>query len=336
MRKLSTAALLLDFEGLRDREEVGAYYSGSGGPTKNYGVTFSGARGRVDTDAGGSAIFANEPSPSTAIEKNIDMSLTFSAGFFGISFAYTSAFDMSVTVYNASGAVLASTNALSTGLCQRDGNPYCGDPGGLYGIWRNASLRFEGVATSARFLEAASAIFIDNIVLLLEPPPPTWAPTSTPTSAPTSVPTEMPTKVPTNAPTQGPTRAPTAPPTCNGPTHWIYDTATNAPIRRLVNNSSTCLVHPYSIEVRPCETDTLPVTIRLVRASDGRLVHRQRDRQAPFFLFGDVQGNARPSPETLPNGSYRLSSSAGGTVLFTQSCPCQKKGKKGMKGCMRK
>jgi cytoskeletal protein RodZ len=296
------------------------------------------------------------------------MSLTYSAGFFGISFAYASfpATDMAVTVSNGTGTVLASAIAEGTGLCERNGIPRCGDPGGIYGIWRNVSLRFEGVATSARFLGAQSASFIDNIELLLEPPPPTSAPTSvptkaptstptstpssaptgSPTNAPTSVPTKAPTSTPTstpssaptgsptNAPTSVPTKAPTSRPTCSGATHWIYNPLTNTAIRMLANNSATCLVHPYSIEVRPCGTDQLPVTIRLVRASDGRLVHRQRDGRAPFYLFGDIQGQPRPSPKSLPNGSYRMASSAGGTIVFTQSCPCPK-GKKGMKGCMK-
>lgn len=146
---------------------------------------------------------------------------------------------------------------------------------------------------------------------------------------------------------QTPSQAP-APSACEGTTQWIYNAATNKPIRRLVNKAVTCLVHPYSIDVRPCASDiggpTAALSMRLLRTFPDRsrrsaVVHRQVDAGAPYFLFGgDAAGNVFPSPAPLPNGNYQLMWSSGGgggsggagKVVFTQSCPCLK----GRKGCM--
>jgi hypothetical protein len=111
---------------------------------------------------------------------------------------------------------------------------------------------------------------------------------------------------------------PTNVPSCRGTTYWVYNVAgTNAPIRPLGNNSATCLVHPYSVEVRPC-INGIPfpsgvhLSMKLVRAFPDRrrtvVVHRHVDADAPYFLFGDTAdtGDARPSPGPLPNGSYWL------------------------------
>jgi hypothetical protein len=108
-------------------------------------------------------------------------------------------------------------------------------------------------------------------------------------------------------------------------------------MRQLGNNTVTCLVHPYNVEVRPlCPGNgggavppALPVVVRLVRASNGAVVHSRRNLAPPLLLYG-----AGSSPNPLPDGSYRVVSSVGsGTTLsFTQSCPCSK-GRKTRKGC---
>jgi hypothetical protein len=153
-------------------------------------------------------------------------------------------------------------------------------------------------------------------------------------------------------PTQPPTKAP-AGPACpggggGGAFFWLYDPATNAPVRQLVNNTATCLAHPYNIVVRPCADPTGgPVRIRLSSERAGGhgggggrrvIVHSSKaQREAPFVLFGPsaTQGDVLPSPKALPNGAYSLSAagaSGWGSLQFTQDCPCPKKGKK---GCMK-
>jgi hypothetical protein len=169
---------------------------------------------------------------------------------------------------------------------------------------------------------------------------PRAADSAEPVIALVNLPTRNPTKPPTDSPTVSPTKAPT----CNVTSRWVYNATTRAPIRVLRNNSVTCVAHPYNIEVRPCPDQAsvadLPVSIRLIQqASKGRrrAVHRQQDWEAPFFLFGNAKGtgDVRPSPTPLHNGNYIVSTSVGGTIVFTQSCPCPT-GKKGKNRCMRK
>jgi hypothetical protein len=166
------------------------------------------------------------------------------------------------------------------------------------------------------------------------PPPPACLP------QPTSRPTGMPTKAPV--------------PACvGGTTYWLYDPATNAPLRRIVNNTATCLAHPYNVEVRPCGGDPIvlddPVHVRLSDASSGTaVVHKSAGQsKSPFFLFGSSSSGAAagggvvdvlPSSQPLPNGAYVISTKGApaewGRLRFTQACPpCPHGKKKGKKGC---
>jgi hypothetical protein len=322
VRELSSTTVKLDFEGVADGQQVADYYNGAGGP--NYGVTFGrSAVGVVDSDSGGTGSdLAKEPSNSTAIflfgsggnEDERDF-LAVEGGFTGIHFQYASYYNWSIYVYDASRTLLLSGTVVRTGKCQLDGIPACGDPSGSYGIWKNFSASFPGVAKSIRYSGALlnqENAYIDDVRIQMAPPtnPPTKAPTSSPSSS------------------------------CDSTVYWIYNAATNALTRKLVNNSVVCLAHPYSIEVRPCSAEPaqVSVTMRLVHAPSGRVVHRQWDGTPPFFLFGDVPSteDVRPSPKPLPDGAYYLSSNVGGRISFTQSCPRCPKGKKGMKGCMMK
>lgn len=105
----------------------------------------------------------------------------------------------------------------------------------------------------------------------------------------------------------------------------MYNSTTNAPLRQLANNSVTCLAQPYNIEVRPCggtPPPRLPVTITL-RNGTNSVVRTQKEYYAPFFLWGDntTTGDVFPSKLRLRNGMFRLTSTIGGTIQFTQSCP---------------
>jgi hypothetical protein len=136
-------------------------------------------------------------------------------------------------------------------------------------------------------------------------------------------------------PTQAPAVAPI--PTCSGPTTYhVHNATSNRPVRRIFNNTATCLVHPYNVEVRPCRNSNVtvvlsaPVQIRLVSATTrlgGAVLHSSRpQRSSPLRLFGPpaaTRGDAvPPSPKALPNGRYYLSATATwGRLAFTQRCP---------------
>jgi cell division septation protein DedD len=329
---------------------LGAYYASS------FGITFGSAgTALVAAAAGGSGPFANPPSNSTALAiTNGTIRMSIRDGLTDMQFSYTSDADVRTQLFGASGNVVSS--ALLSKICEGQGSPGC------FQDWSVAGLEPFEPATLLTF-ETTGRLFVDDMVIetIVPPPtsPPTKNPTSAPTKSPTSPPTTMPTQnpttaptmPPTNLPTNAPTRSPTANPTkapvalCNGNTYVVYNNigTRSSSIGALANNSVTCLVHPYSIEVRPCAgavVPSLPVSIHLVRASDGRVVHRHRDNgRAPYYLFGRnaASGSVRPSPGPLPDGPYRLSSSVGGgTVAFTQSCPCPKGTKGMMKGCMKK
>jgi hypothetical protein len=111
-------------------------------------------------------------------------------------------------------------------------------------------------------------------------------------------------------------------PACvGGTTYWLYDPATNSPIRQLVNNTATCLAHPYNVEVRPCGGDPIvldvPVHVRLSVASSGTaVVHKSAGQSnSPFFLFGSSSSGVAaggvvdvlPRSQPLPNVAYAIS-----------------------------
>jgi hypothetical protein len=364
-RGLAGATVMLDFEGIPKstdpitETQVGDFYNGgNGGPL--YGIRFSAsAVAAVDRDAGGYYYIANEPSPNTTLyfsdpdifSQNNEGFMSVDGGFTSLSFKYSGQYASSIVFYDgpsATGNIIYQGTLSGGGTCSA-----CGDPNGNFGIWLDFSKTLPAVAKSVRFTPLSNLCpFIDNMVIALinlptrnPTKPPTAPPTQLPTGSPTGFPTVAPTDFPTDSPTASPTKAPTTPPTCNGTSLWVYNATTRAPTRVLRNNSIICVVHPYNIEVRPCPDQVsaanLPVSIRLVQqASKGRhraVVHRQQDWEAPFFLFGNARGTGavRSSPVPLPNGNYIISTSVGGTIVFTQSCPCPA-GKMGKKRCMRK
>jgi hypothetical protein len=177
---------------------------------------------------------------------------------------------------------------------------------------------------------------------------PTDSPTNTPTAAPTYSPTDLPTDAPTLSPTGFPTitstGAPIYSPTVGTNTHWISNAATGLPIRELTNNSVACLVHPYTIEVRPAAAPPggLPVSMRLVQVGGlgvGFVASPSTARSTlmpPTFSLVAASRRAPVRASVRAHGRYELTSKAGGgtTVAFSQSCLACPKGAKGMKGCM--
>jgi hypothetical protein len=223
--------VLLDFEGVWASDvpsttAVGDYYGGgAGGPARDYGIVFGPSAGAlVDSDAAGAGgtpaagFFANEPSPSTAVEFSFPEALAYvnvAGGFTGLAFQYASVEDASVAEYSGpdrTGTVLGTFPLPAPGECPAD----CGDPTGTLGIWRNFTVPFSpggggggggGVARSVGFLIQNTFVLVDDMVITLAaaPPPPTQPPTNVPTKAPTK-----PTPTPTRRPTRSPTRSPLA------------------------------------------------------------------------------------------------------------------------------
>jgi hypothetical protein len=245
-----TGAVLLDFEGVGEKQ-VGDFYGGGvggGGPTRDYGIVFGdGAFGAIDSDAGGLFSLANEPSPNTTVLILGDESecyVTVLGGFTALAFQYTSDKDATVTVHagpNMTGTILGTFALPAVGACPSD----CGDPTGRFGIWRNLTAPFSGVARSVSFSVGINIFFVDDMVIELVPTQaptkvPTQAPTKVPTQAPTKVPTQVPTSVPTKAPTKLPTRRPTMAPT-KRPTRFPTAPPTRRCARRGMKGTKRCM-----------------------------------------------------------------------------------------------
>lgn len=163
----------LDFESLKNMEQVQDFYNGgtgSEGSTKglDYGITFSSnTLALIDSDAGGSGNFANEPSPSTTFfftgdDTNIYMNVEdgFTEGF---SFWYTSIkYEGDVEVWTE-----LNGQGKKIGTLHLDVTPSLGkgDPNGSYDNWAKKSLSFDGRAKSIVFSGVANQIGFDNITL---------------------------------------------------------------------------------------------------------------------------------------------------------------------------
>ena len=175
------APTLLTFEGVGDNVAVNNFYNGGAGG--NYGISFVNGYGLVDSDAGGTGNFANEPSASTVLffTSGAASTMNVAAGFdTGFSFFYSSSQAASVNVYsglNGTGTLLASLSLAA----QSNGNNCGGDPTGSYCNWTPIGVSFAGIAKSASFGGSANYVAFDNITLGAATPsgavpePATWA-----------------------------------------------------------------------------------------------------------------------------------------------------------------
>ena len=163
MAPATAAIVVLDFEGIGNAVAVGNFYNGVAGT--NYGVQFSPATlALVDSDAGGTGNFANEPSPSTImffLDAN-NATLNVAAGFdTGFSFFYSSSTVATVNVYaglNKTGALLGSLNLAAQGF-----DNCVGDPTGAFCNWTAVGVAFAGIAKSIDFGGTANQTGFDNI-----------------------------------------------------------------------------------------------------------------------------------------------------------------------------
>ena len=161
-------AVLLDFEGLQDREEVLSFYDGGmgsqGSVGPDYNILFSShALGVVDADAGGTGIFANEPSPDTVLSSPApSFVMDVLSGFEdSISFSYANSNGNPgiVEVWDELGGT--GNRLATTGLLPATGTGP-GDPnGGLFGAWDHVVLEFDGRGRSVVFRDLFSVGFDD-------------------------------------------------------------------------------------------------------------------------------------------------------------------------------
>lgn len=159
----AAAVIVLDFEGIGNRQAVGDYYDGGGGT--NHGISFSPSTlALVDQDAGGTGNIANEPSGSTVIYflETDTSTLSYSGGFStGFAFFYSASVAATVSVYEgvgSTGAVLGSID-----LAAQHTQNCSGDPAGEFCNWSSAGVTFAGVARSIDFSGTANLVAFDNI-----------------------------------------------------------------------------------------------------------------------------------------------------------------------------
>lgn len=108
--------------------------------------------------------------------------------------------------------------------------------------------------------------------------------------------------------------------------YYIWDPTTNLVVTELSNNAAICIPRLYSIEARRCqEPATFPVQFKLSNSTHA--VHRQKEYEAPYFLFGDTttgsSTDVKPNPKPLPPGPYSLYTTVDGVteiITFTQTC----------------
>jgi hypothetical protein len=272
---------VLTFEGVSNGALVGSFYAGVGGP--DLGVVFGrSALGEVDSDEGGWAPVANEPSASTVLAflNEVDATMTVATGFSKLSFQYASGNNFTVTVLDGpsgTGVALADATVLETPQCGRSaGYPRCGDPEGAFGIWRNITVPFSGVATSIRLNGELRILFIDNLTFSPPEPP------------------------------------------CTKTTYWVWDPTTDELVGELWNNSASCIAALYNIEVRPCALPaTTPVKLKLMNSAYGT-IKTQKELAAPFYVWGDTTatGDVYRNTVSLPVGTYWLDSTFDGTSRF--------------------
>jgi hypothetical protein len=166
------ATTVLTFEGVGNQASVNDFYNGgtdsAGNTGTNYGINFTSASlGLIDSDAGGTGNFANEPSASTIVFflSGSAATMNVAAGFTtGFSFFYSAFQDAFVNVYdglNGTGNLLATLN-LSTNF----NNGGCvGDPTGQACHWDAVGVTFLGTAHSVDFGGVANQAGFDNITL---------------------------------------------------------------------------------------------------------------------------------------------------------------------------
>jgi hypothetical protein len=169
----TAGAVVLNFEGLQDQEQVLNFYNGGlggngSGPGPSDGITFdTNALALISDQNGGSGDFAGEPSCCTAFFlTGTDSVMNVAGGFTtGLSLFYSAVSDPGVvSIYsglNDTGTLLATLNlpatgdGLGVGTCGLD--DFC--------PFVSAAVAFAGTAMSVDFSGTASQIAFDDVTL---------------------------------------------------------------------------------------------------------------------------------------------------------------------------
>jgi hypothetical protein len=170
----TVSAQVLNFEGLKDQEEVLNYYDGGmggsgSGPGPNFGVTFTpNSLSIIEADLGGTGNFKGEPTPKTILffltgaAATMNVPGGFSTGF---SFFYSAASQPGVIKVwsgpDETGTLLATLNLPATG--DGSGKPACN--GKTFCPFSPIGVSFAGVAHSVDFGGTVNQIGFDNITL---------------------------------------------------------------------------------------------------------------------------------------------------------------------------
>ncbi len=168
----ASTAMVLDFEGLGNLEQILDFYDGGfggygSGPGPGFGISFGpDALALIDADAGGSGNFSNEPSANTiaffltgpGVVMNVKNGFTT-----GFSFYYTSAQVGTVTVFDGPNG---TGNVLATVPVEKQYNT-CGapDPTGAFSCWTAVGVTFSGTAFSVNFGGVWNQTGFDDITL---------------------------------------------------------------------------------------------------------------------------------------------------------------------------
>lgn len=166
--RASAAVIVLDFEGAGNGAQLLNFYNGGtdsqGNSGTDYDIQFgSNALSLIDSDAGGTGNFANEPSPDTIMFFQTGTAvLNYAPGFdTGFSFYYSSATAATVNVYdglNATGNLLATIN-----LNAQYNDSCTGDPNGSFCNWTPVGVSFSGTAYSVDFGGTVNQTAYDDI-----------------------------------------------------------------------------------------------------------------------------------------------------------------------------
>jgi uncharacterized delta-60 repeat protein len=167
----------MNFEGIPDSQDGGNYYSGGAGG--RHGIYIEIGMALVDSDAGGTGLFANEPSAKTALTSQYygltqnegHIVIDVPGGFSTAKFYYSASEQHTWALYSGlvgTGTVLASGTLAVT-------PPAAGDPtGGAFGTWVQVTHNLSDQAKSLVIYNANNdygTILIDDLFISGRPGP---------------------------------------------------------------------------------------------------------------------------------------------------------------------
>jgi PEP-CTERM motif-containing protein len=173
------SAQTLTFEGLADSESIADFYNGGSGglgsgPGYAFGITFSpNTLALIDSDAGGTGLFANEPSSRTVFTYTGSSAiLNMAGGFTDVTLRYASSINGPFSLEVFTGLDGSGTKLLTAGLASL-GYSLQGDPTGReFGVWTSFQSLLSGEETARSIvISGPGQIMIDNVTLTPVPEP---------------------------------------------------------------------------------------------------------------------------------------------------------------------